>query len=160
MRRMVCWSRMTTDVFKTVNNFHYCPLNGVETAQTWHLKLFLASSTSEIIIIDIHGPLPKKIGNQFVEFMADHYSQLTRAVPAFNTMAFYVVSIFLDQRVVPCRITTYLLTYNGTQIVSRLLDKTPHNRGISPPPTNGQAERYNRALVVGLCYHVAKYHGD
>lgn len=68
--------------------------------------------------MDVVGIFPKTVqGNQYVLVTMDCYSTLVRAVPTSKSTATHVADVFMDHRINPYGMQTYLLTDNGAQFV-------------------------------------------
>jgi len=118
--------------------------------------------------MDLLGPLPtSKGGHKHVLVICDLFTKLTRAIPLREATALTVASAFIDTWVAAYGIPDSVLTENGPQIASvyyqgilGLLGKASNYTSPYHPQTNGQVERYNRALVRQLRCYVAEHQAE
>lgn len=109
-------------------------------------------------------PLQKtRCGNVWNRIFTDRYRNITRTVALSVATTTLWANVFFFVWVFAYGTPDYLLTYNGSQFVSKLFDSFCKALGItevmSPnchPQTNGLMERYNWSLVEGLRNYVSE----
>lgn len=85
-----------------------------------HREMFPASAPLQFPEMYMVVPFPKKTeGNQILIFITNSYSKITRVTPVVKTAAPHVVEVSINSWIIPYGRPTHLLTYNGTQFVSK-----------------------------------------
>lgn len=99
--------------------------------------------------------------------IADWFSKLTRAIPTAEINSAQVVTIFLDNWVIPYEIPSHVLTDSGLQLVSKFFTTLGPFLGVKKftttshhQQTNVQVDRYNKTLVERLCCYVSDHQRD
>lgn len=96
------WPYIANYMFTTMDNRHKWAGKSAKNRQTRHLKLFLASSSLELITMVRLDPLPKtSTGNQFKVNIKYHNSTLTGALLTTRMSMKHIMSIFYDHSIVP-----------------------------------------------------------
>lgn len=114
--------------------------------------------------MDLFGSLveiPRK--NKSILVITDRFTNLVRLVPLGSTTAFHIAKAFAKDWVFTYGPPLTVLTDNGPQFAAKFLLQIYRVLGISEvftttyhPETNGQTERYNRAILSAL----RKFCGD
>ncbi|CAN8073108.1 unnamed protein product [Agarophyton chilense] len=150
LRKFFHWSQMAQDLWKTARNCASCAqIRGSRADHQAKLKLFPAAGPMESVAMDMLGPLLKTShGKRFVLVITDRFTNLTRALPVGKTTATDVATAFLSHWVYPYGMLLYLLTDNGSQLVSQFFSHVC------------QAERFNRILLYRLAQYVSEHQLD
>lgn len=123
MTREYHWPRMTIDVFTTVRGCCQWGLNKPSEKRRRPPELFPVCNPLVLIDMDSLGPLPKRLsGQQFVVFMADHYTESTRSVQMLKTNASNIASLLLNKWIVPYGVPKCVLRDNGTHFISKIFE--------------------------------------
>lgn len=115
---------MANEAYTTVKDFCKCTTinHGTKTRIT-PLQNIRASDPLKFGTMDIRKPQFKTLqGNKFVFVMPDCSFKLKIAILTLKMIALHVTSSFMYFWIKSYRITTYLLTGNGTQLLSKLLE--------------------------------------
>lgn len=168
MRRDYYWPHMANDVAEIINQCQSCARNRGHVKLQRQLQLFPASGPLEFVALDILGPLPKtKKENLYVVVMTDRYSKLTRDIPTSSITTTAVKYIFSEHWINPHGIPAFVLTDNGTLLVSKFFATLCTHLGLKQltttayhPQTNGQVERYKKTLDTQLRHYVAYHQND
>jgi Integrase core domain len=131
LRTGFIWPGMSADVTKHVNACpSSCQARLKKQRRTRHLKHFSPSAPLEQVAIDILGPLPKtNRSHQYVLVVTDQYLKLTRAAPLRDVTAHEVAATFIDLWVASYGIPVFLLSDNGSQFTSKLLQRVAQIMG-------------------------------
>lgn len=129
------------------------------------MLLCLASRPAEIVAMKIVGPFPEAgHGSQYIHFIADCYSKLTRAILTSKTTATHVANGVMDHQLIPFGIPTYELNGNKTLFVSNFFATVCALLGVKylttaayHPQTNDQAEVLNKTILIHLRHFVVKH---
>lgn len=169
MRHDFYWRNMANDVYHTVSYCSSC----AKTSETYYrhpkkLLLFHPNGPLEYVALDLLVPLPiSPAGNNFVFFMTNRYTKLTRAIPLSKTTAAHVATAFLGNWIYPYGITGTVLSDNGSQFISAFLKTVCRVLGTRHvfttsyhPPTNGNTELYNKTLVDRLRHYISEHQDD
>lgn len=168
MRGDYYWSNIASNVYRTVRNCHSCVKTGTRHKNKRHLQLFLATRLLETVATNILDLLPKTTkDNQHVVIITERYSKLTGLVPTARITTTVVACIFFDPWVTPYGIPSYLLTYNGTQVVDKFFGSLCTNLGTKHmtttayhPQTSASVDRYDKTIVDRLRHFVVSPQRD
>ena len=131
-------------------------------------KLFPPTGSLEYITIDLLGPFPMtKNGNQFIAFITDRYSKITRALPMRKMTDPLMAAMLLKNWILPYCILSMILSDNDPQFIAEFLEDDLPTNGNKPqddhrlPPTN---ERPCRELQQDdfsrLPHYVSEHQND
>eukprot|EP00170_Pyropia_yezoensis_P000369 contig_2095_g370 len=157
------WKSMIADVHMFVLNCAACSKRKVRgKRRTNPLKLFPASEPFTDVCLDVLGPLPETAcGNEYLLVNVDRFTKLVRVVPMHREDSETVASASSDTWVASYGPPDTLLTDNGHQLTSVHFQGVCRMLGIKHltsttyhPQTQGQVERYNRAIVAQLKAYV------
>ena len=169
MQRQYFWPHMASDVRRTVADCRLCAqMWRTQRRQQKKLTLFPASGPHEFVAMDLHGSLPKTLHrNRHILDTTDRFTNMCRAVRLRTAQAFQVAQGFLDAWVYPYGMPDTLLTNNGPQFTAKFFESVLGMLRILHvlstayhPPTNFQAERFNRTLATRLRHYVSEQQGD
>ena len=159
IRETYYWPQVATDIYKKMRNCTNCAKNRVKLRKRTHpLRIFPATRPLESLAIDILGPLTKtKKGHRFLLLMSDRFSKLTHVVPLRRIDAYTIAVAFVAAWVFKYGPPKTLISDNGKQFAAKLFQAVCSLLGIwnifistNHPQTNGQVERYNRAILAML----------
>lgn len=163
--RKLFWPHMANDGYDTGDQCRSCARNGNRYRHKRSLQLFPLSGSLDFVAIDILRQLSKTTSkNRYVVVITDRYSKLTRAIMSSKTALAHIVNTFLDQRIIPYGIRSFILTDNRSQIVSKVFATLCGLLGVkhltttaSCPQTNSQAEQFNKTVATRLRHFVGEH---
>jgi len=163
MRWWFYWESMVVDVYAFVANCTQCARNRVgKRRKTNYLKTFPPTEPLTDPCMGLLGPLPRTAaGNEHLLVIVDRFSKMTRAILLQRIDAETIAAAFLDHWVAAYGPPATVLSDNGPQFrftffqgVCSLLGVSNRYSTTYHPQTNGQVERYNRAIVSQLRTYV------
>ena len=163
------WPQMAADIYQSVRTCNACAKNRVKLRKRTHpLRLFPAQRPLESLSIDILGPLTKtKKGHRFLLVITDRFTKLTQVIPVRRIDAYTVAVAFVEACIFKYGPPKTLTSDNGKQFAANFLQAVCSLLGLSNiftstyhPQTNGQVERYNRAILAMLRNYVNEHQHD
>lgn len=163
MRRSSYWESMVMDVYSFVANCGTCAKGRVGARRRNNpLRLLCPQEPLSAVCLELLGPLPETAtGNRYLVVMVDRFSKLTRVAPIPREDAETVASAFCDTWMASHGPPDTLLTDNGPQLTSTMLQGVCRMMGISNPysttyhpQTQGQVEQYIRTIMGQLKAYV------
>ncbi len=129
-----------------------------------HWPSFCACSPLESVALDVLGGLPKSCkGELYILVMVDRFSKLCRFLPMRSSSAENVAETFCNKWVFVYGPPKTLLTNSGPHLIPKLFLETCGVLGVRNvftstyhSRTNGQTERFYRALESMLRHYVAE----
>jgi len=153
IRRSMYWPALAVDCYATVRKCPTCAKNRLKLRRNMNeLKLFPAKTPLECVAIDIFGELFKTArGNQYLLFITDRFSKLTRTLPLKGASAAEVARAFVIDWALVYGPPRHLLADNGKcftakffQDVCRVMNIQNQFTTTYHPQTNGQTEQFNK----------------
>lgn len=120
MRHYLFWLHMANNVQTKMKVCCSGTRNESHTKHKRELQLFSADGPLGFVAIHISERLRKTTsGNQHVDIVTSRYSKLTCAISTRKITSTPFENIFLDNRILPCGISSSVLTESGPQVVSK-----------------------------------------
>ena len=166
MRNHFYWPSLAADVFGWVAACPTCAKNGLMgTQSTAPMRLLPATEPFAALAIELLGPLPwTPEGYEYILVFCDRFTKVTRAVPLKDISALDVLSALLDTWVASYGIPDSVSSDNGPRFAAVLWQEVPKALGIGTnyatpyhTQTDGQVERFNKALVKQLRHYVSDH---
>ena len=157
MRRQYFWPHMASEVQQTVADCRSCGQMR-RTQRRQQKTLFPVAGPLEFVAMHLYGPQPKiPHRNRHILVIPDRFTKMSRTVPLRTAQDSQVAQAFLDACLYPYRMPDTLLTDDGPQFTAKFWESVYGMLFILHvlttayhPPTNGQAERFNRTLATRL----------
>lgn len=168
MRKDHYWTHMANKVYTTVRDCRKCVQDKLSDEHRCPLHSFPTNRRLEFVVRNILGPLQKMSnGNQIVVVMEDRYSNLTKAVPTFNTTTAHIALILLDHWIIPCETHDHMLTDSGAQFIGKVIEflcaflRTKlQTTAVYHPQMNGKAEIINKTVIARQAHSIADHQQD
>ena len=170
IRRKYFWPGMEDDVKEWIKRCQLCATRrdtGVRTKVP--LKPIPPPlAPMELTAMDVLGPLPlSRLGNKYIIVFSDYFTRWVEAYPMIDQKAETIAQIFVEKIVFRYGVPRKLLTDQGTNFLSDLLNSISKIFEItrihtSPyhPQTDGLVERFNRTLAGMLSTYTNKDQDD
>lgn len=165
LHRNFYWLHTTADVIQIVNTCPRSARNNFSSAIGINSSSSQPLSSWTLVAMDVVGPFPKTVEDSESIFIThDRYFKLTKAISTSKTKATPIAIIFHNHWLTPYIIPTYILTDNGTPLVSKSVASMCAFFGIKHltatayhTRTNGQVERLNKTIYIRFRLYAAEY---
>ncbi len=163
IRSKFFWKKQYQDVKNYVQSCHTCQISNRDYsfAKAPLCPLKTPSRAFELLEVDLVGPLPKtQEGYEHIIVFCDHFSKYPIAYPLKATDTKTIVQLFYDNVISVFVPPTFLLSDNGSNLVSKLMKELCKSFNIQKmnstsyhPQTQGLVERLNGIIGSGLRKH-------
>ncbi|MES9881971.1 MAG: reverse transcriptase domain-containing protein, partial [Sedimenticola sp.] len=163
IRSKFFWKKQYQDVKNYVQSCHTCQISNRDYsfAKAPLCPLKTPSRAFELLEVDLVGPLPKtQEGYEHIIVFCDHFSKYPIAYPLKATDTKTIVQLFYDNVISVFGPPTFLLSDNGSNLVSKLMKELCKSFNIQKinstsyhPQTQGLVERLNGIIGSGLRKH-------
>lgn len=155
---------MASNIFTTVSLRFLRTRNLRTNKKSRKIVLIPPAGPLAFVAIDIFRSLPKtERRNKYIVVILGSYLKLTKAFQLAKTMATGTVNIFKEYWVASFRISSTVLTNDGSRFTSRLFAALCEELRLKTiattmyhPQVDRQVERFNPTMISRLGHYVAK----
>lgn len=117
---------MENGIYTTVRDCHDYTQNKLSEKRRHPPELHPVNGLLEYVTMDIWRPFRRMLDAKEHDLVRkDRCLKVTRAIPTSKVTASRIVSLFMDNWIIPYCILAHLLTDNGTQIVIKIYSSPP-----------------------------------
>lgn len=155
------WTQRAIEIYKTVSDCGEYVRYKLSEKRRRSLQLIPIGGPLQFVVMDILNPVQEKLnGKQFVLVLIGRYTKLKRDVPSSKTTDSHIVSLFMDNVVIPY-VPTHVLTDNRNRFISKFFESLctfwrtqPLTTAAYTLQTDRATESFNKTVITQLRHYV------